>query len=193
MWHSQKTIIEPGRIIQYQILENKTILSYHQLLDRLGNNQDFRTFYNELLKSAEFEAFCWENPSLTLEEKDQPYEFVLIKSNALAKVKPEPDTFQEHYASNQSVVVFWNLGKNAQLIVPTPSKPNASFAHLANFVRTAPANQIDDFWRVTGETFLQALDTQRKWLSTAGLGVYWLHIRIDQRPKYYKYIPYKMA
>lgn len=25
------------------------------------------------------------------------------------------------------------------------------------------------------------------WLSTSGLGVYWLHFRIDARPKYYQY------
>ncbi|MGB1216866.1 MAG: DUF6940 family protein [Saprospiraceae bacterium] len=29
------------------------------------------------------------------------------------------------------------------------------------------------------------------WLSTAGLGVYWLHIRMDNRPKYYKHKAYK--
>jgi len=31
------------------------------------------------------------------------------------------------------------------------------------------------------------------WLSTAGLGVYWLHLRLDSRPKYYRYQPYKAA
>ena len=29
------------------------------------------------------------------------------------------------------------------------------------------------------------------WLSTSGLGVYWLHVRLDSRPKYYTYEPYK--
>lgn len=29
------------------------------------------------------------------------------------------------------------------------------------------------------------------WLSTSGLGVYWLHMRLDRRPKYYTYEPFK--
>ena len=29
------------------------------------------------------------------------------------------------------------------------------------------------------------------WLSTAGGGVAWLHVRLDDRPKYYSYAPYK--
>ncbi len=28
------------------------------------------------------------------------------------------------------------------------------------------------------------------WLSTAGHGVAWLHVRLDTRPKYYRYTPY---
>ena len=28
------------------------------------------------------------------------------------------------------------------------------------------------------------------WLSTAGLGVGWLHVRLDDRPKYYRHAPY---
>lgn len=31
------------------------------------------------------------------------------------------------------------------------------------------------------------------WCSTSGLGVYWLHIRLDQYPKYYTYRPYKQV
>jgi len=29
------------------------------------------------------------------------------------------------------------------------------------------------------------------WLSTAGGGVAWLHVRLDTRPKYYRYNPYR--
>lgn len=30
-------------------------------------------------------------------------------------------------------------------------------------------------------------------LSTAGAGVRWLHVRVDDRPKYYHYRPYPQA
>jgi hypothetical protein len=29
------------------------------------------------------------------------------------------------------------------------------------------------------------------WLSTAGMGVAWLHVRLDSRPTYYGHRPYK--
>ena len=29
------------------------------------------------------------------------------------------------------------------------------------------------------------------WLSTAGMGVPWLHVRLDSRPKYYAFGPYR--
>jgi NADH:ubiquinone oxidoreductase subunit len=32
---------------------------------------------------------------------------------------------------------------------------------------------------------------QPVWLSTAGMGVAWLHVRLDDRPKYYGYSPYR--
>jgi len=41
----------------------------------------------------------------------------------------------------------------------------------------------------------QRLQTERPkttlWVSTAGLGVYWLHMRVDPKPKYYKHQAYK--
>jgi hypothetical protein len=32
---------------------------------------------------------------------------------------------------------------------------------------------------------------ERRWLSTSGLGVSWLHMRLDSTPKYYNWQPYK--
>ena len=36
-----------------------------------------------------------------------------------------------------------------------------------------------------------ALSDQPLWVSTCGLGVYWLHVRLDSFPKYYRYAPYQ--
>ena len=37
------------------------------------------------------------------------------------------------------------------------------------------------------------LSAKPVWLSTAGAGVSWLHVRLDDRPKYYGYAPYREA
>ena len=35
------------------------------------------------------------------------------------------------------------------------------------------------------------LGSQPLWLSTAGGGVDWLHMRLDKRPKYYRHLPWR--
>ena len=38
---------------------------------------------------------------------------------------------------------------------------------------------------------LARIDYRTLWLSTSGLGVAWLHLRLDHEPKYYQYAPYR--
>jgi hypothetical protein len=62
---------------------------------------------------------------------------------------------------------------------------------LAAFIRRAPRTQVHDLWRVVGATMEGQLSAMPVWLSTAGMGVSWLHIRLDSRPKYYGFRPYR--
>jgi len=39
----------------------------------------------------------------------------------------------------------------------------------------------------------QRLGERRLWISTAGGGVAWLHVRLDSSPKYYGFRPYAVA
>ena len=80
------------------------------------------------------------------------------------------------------------------LIVPAPmTRSHACYAHLARFLRGAPAAQVRAFWSVVGQAALRRMGTIPFWLSTAGLGVAWLHIRLDSRPKYYRYAAYRQS
>ena len=68
------------------------------------------------------------------------------------------------------------------------------YGHLAVFVRKAPMEQMQEVWKLVAETYKQELDARFPhpvWLSTAGGGVRWLHFRLDKRPKYYRYSPFK--
>jgi hypothetical protein len=51
-------------------------------------------------------------------------------------------------------------------------------------------DQVRALWRATAETLLDRISDTPTWLSTAGLGVIWLHLRLDSRPKYYSHRPY---
>ena len=45
-------------------------------------------------------------------------------------------------------------------------------------------------WQSVGEAMARRVGAKPVWLSTAGAGVSWLHVRLDDRPKYYGYVPY---
>jgi hypothetical protein len=62
---------------------------------------------------------------------------------------------------------------------------------IGDFVRQAPPEQIDALWRVVGEKMHSRLNDRPVWLSTAGGGVAWLHVRLDDHPKYYHYREYR--
>ena len=189
-WTIRKNTIQADKIIRYQILENKEVLSFKQVIQYWMENSSFRKFYNDLLLDAKFENFFWEHPPLQANTLEQLYEFVLVKSTSLAHVIPLSRAFKDYYQKDKKVVVFPNLGKNALMVVPVP-KDDYDYAHLGRFIRNAPEIQLDEFWKKVGAAFHDELGEEPKWLSTHGLGVYWLHIRIDQIPKYYHYQRYK--
>ena len=88
------------------------------------------------------------------------------------------------------VLEFPNLSGDAYMIVPA-KYAHVQYTSLASFVRHAPDDQADALFLQTGMAVLSRLNDEPLWLSTAGMGVPWLHIRLDSRPKYYKYPPYK--
>jgi len=69
--------------------------------------------------------------------------------------------------------------------------PRAAYGHLAAFVREAPPEQVDALFATVGRTLLDRVAPSPLWLNTAGLGVPWLHVRLDSRPKYYGHAPYR--
>ena len=95
------------------------------------------------------------------------------------------------YFTAEPVVDFPNLGGDAHLVVPCPQDEGDAFAHLAVFSRTAPVAQQHRFWQRVGLAVENMVGERPLWLSTSGLGVYWLHVRLDARPKYYTFRPYR--
>ncbi|MEZ6141002.1 MAG: hypothetical protein R3B84_10560 [Zavarzinella sp.] len=123
----------------------------------------------------------------------QPFEFVLLDNPSLAR-QPDLTAFREHFSDGEAdIVVFPNLGRNAILVVPCPVAEEFCYGHLAAFVRKAPKDQQDALWRVIANAMLQRINEVPVWLSTAGAGVSWLHVRLDDQPKYYGYAPYRQA
>ncbi|MFK7906168.1 MAG: hypothetical protein AB8B69_13635 [Chitinophagales bacterium] len=193
MWTSQTQILAPNKVLQYKILQDGKTMSFEQVIHHWKNTAIFRAFYNGILADSPFEAFFWEVLPMTKDGLQQDFEFVLVNSDTLTRIRANKSPFQEHFDRfpNEEVITFPNLSGDAQLVVPTPQTDLQNYAHLANVVRNAPDSQIDELWKMIGVEYEKALQQRPKWLSTAGLGVLWLHIRIDSRPKYYRFKAYK--
>lgn len=165
--------------------------SFAEVFETLRDDAEFQLTFNRTLADVSFSAFRWELPALTQNKLDDPFECVVLNSPNLER-DAEPDAFAEHYNDAvDGIARFSNLGGNAILIVPTPDPEAEAFTHLGAFVRNAPESQCQALWRAVGMVMAERLGTKPVWLNTAGAGVAWLHIRLDDRPKYYRYEPYK--
>ncbi len=181
-----ESIARPGRAL--------SVRDVHALW---RSDDDFCAVFSAALAETPLEAFFWETPPLTPASFDLPFECVVVPAPSLARSRADSRAFAAQFAAaptEAEIISFDNLGGDASLVVPLPVDTHADYAHLAAFLRTAPAAQIRDLWRLTSEAAALWLANGRTcWISTSGLGVTWLHIRLDSRPKYYSHAPYRAA
>lgn len=190
-WSARNEVLSGLRGLRFAIAFESRPAGFTQVLHGLQNDAGFRAWFNALLVDVPFTAFRWETPPVTIETLSRPFEFVVLDSPDLAG-HPDPEAFAEHFGRTESdVIVFPNLGRDATMIVPCPIHNATAYAHLAAFVRLAPVSQRDALWQSVGETLNKRVGARPVWLNTAGGGVAWLHVRLDDRPKYYGYAPYR--
>jgi hypothetical protein len=169
-------------------------LKFTELLDAWEQEPEFAAWYSRLLADSPCDAVFWEHPPLTPDRLRLPAEFVLLDAPALVSFGADPRAFSRHFqsASDTRVATFANLGGDALLVAPLPTETAANYAHLAAFARSAPPEQIRSFWQAVGRAVRRSVSrNQPLWLSTSGLGVAWLHARLDTTPKYYQHAPYR--
>lgn len=188
MWNFQEH--KEGRNYYFYTLQkdgqNITVQAFFEYL---STSTEFILFFNKILENHYFEAYSWE--CISLNNPTKVYEFALVKNNLLAQKRPNYQPFYTYFSKTEKIVSFENLGKNAELVVPCPVD-EYEFTHLAKFVRSGLTDHIITLWKEVGKIGLLKLQSEKKyWLSTAGLGVSWLHIRFDTMPKYYKTQKYK--
>jgi len=191
MWTFKTKATDTQNVLTFNLEEDGKPISHHRFLTLLSSNSAFAAWYNQQLAQCGLEAFFWENKPVTTQNLQEAYECSLVQSDTLAGVSPDRQTFSSYFRDDRSVVSFENLGGDAKLIAPCPVSSNIGYPHLGRFIRKAPQDQILSLWKVTGKEMLQQVGEQPKWLSTSGLGVYWLHMRIDTTPKYYQTEAYR--
>lgn len=195
MWETHTQELGDGRCLHYLPTHHGKPISMGEALQCFEHDAHFRAFHIALLQNTPFPCYRWETPAVDADNLDRNFEFVLLDSSYL-DVPANPRDFAEHFqraTAEEMVLRFPNLGADATLIVPTPQEgvPMNVYSHIGSFSRGAPADQQHALWQNVGATMQASITPSPLWLSTAGGGVDWLHVRLDRRPKYYGHAPYK--
>jgi hypothetical protein len=181
-----------SRTLKFQVSDDDHLISQKDVIELWQANSEFRTEYAKALAKAPFGAYLWETPAISRYSLDQPHEFVLIDCPALQQVTPDPVSFSEYFQDARGdIVCFLSLGRDARLVVPCPAGDHTVYGHIAAFIRQAPRPQIHNLLKALGQELANGLSEQPLWTSTNGLGVHWLHLRLDSQPKYYHHAPYR--
>ena len=163
-------------------------------LDFINNTQHagFCDLLTNTLNSLNIPAYYWECAPVTSQTiGSAPFEFVVIPAPRLGRKTPNPQDFIAHMTQWNTVVSFPNLSGDADLVIPTLRADNSMMGHLSTFLRFAPPATTRELWRMVAAALQKRLRrAQTVWMSTSGLGVSWLHVRLDATPKYYQYKPY---
>ncbi len=202
---------------KYRLLKSgsKQHVTFKDAVELLAN-RDLSTIssLSTIIAQHPSDAVFWECAPITPSEFDtKPFEFVLLPASHLATAVVDMDPFMQKFqlptSQGKDVIVFKNLGGDSTLIVPTP--PSATrdgstsaqmrslqhMTHLSAFVKGAQESQIVNLFGQVGTEMLREVaeasvaPNKELWLSTSGMGVSWLHVRIDSVPKYYNWKEYK--
>jgi hypothetical protein len=190
MWTLPFESLPDGRGMQATLHRDGRIARFSEVINALEDDAELRAVLTERLAAIPYRGFKWETPAVTQDTVDRPFECVVLDSPRLA-CRVDAVAFAEHFVDDELVVAFPSLGRDAVLIAPCPRAPHIAYGHLAAFVRDAPAAQQHALWRRVGTEMRNRLGTRPVWLSTAGGGVAWLHVRLDDHPKYYGYASYR--
>lgn len=169
-------------------------VTVQSVLNALQTEPRVGSWFGACLKALPWRAFYWECPALTTAALADPFECVVLEAPSLIGLTAEPDAFRAHLNAappGSLVAVFPNLSGDAVLVAPTEGDDRRGYPHLGAFLRAAPQAQIAAFFSALASQGLRSCREGPAWVSTAGDGVAWLHGRVDRRPKYYRYAPYR--
>jgi len=177
----------------YQIHEHGSVMRWSRFANALRSEPDLRGALIDALTSSHLDAYFWEcNPRPA--DGDAPFTFVLTEAPALSRIEASSSAFDEKLQrADGMAAIFPNLGGDAELVVPRPMGRPDAYPHLARFVRHGPMEQVDSTFVALGDAIAEWRRNRRGrlWVSTSGLGVPWVHLRLDRRPKYYVHEPFR--
>lgn len=182
-------------------LSNETtnnFIKWIDIFDNFTNKIFISSFINILSKTNQFDEYYLEfSPTTSNQINSDIFEFVLIKTSGFTlKADIFPFGVEKINKNSNQIIWFPNPSNSAVLVVPCFNHlfPIDDYIHIGTFMRSSNINQKFNLVITMFKIYFNELlsePNKKLWLSTHGKGVGWLHIRIDQIPKYITYKPYK--
>ena len=156
---------------------------WSEVIDNWENGIPFS--YPESLKNKN--KFFWNTSPLTENGESQfseKFKESLELPNIQSRTAFKDKLIKAEKNGKQHATSFPNLSGDTVLVIPMPK--GKCYATLKDFVDNAPKKQQQELWKlVAKEAKKQAKKFGKVWISTHGLGVPYLHVRISSQPKYY--------
>lgn len=193
-----KSTEKQGNVFKYEIWR-KTALTWGMFAKEIQENEELQDLLSKTISSSPFQGLFFETAPTTVNTKDSDlFQFVLVNSKTLGDLKSADfASFSRFFDKNEKAVTFPNLGRDAVLVCPVPDEGlnQETYIHAANFFRgTETRPELSRaIWSNIGLALNDWFETSERtvWLSTSGLGVYFLHFRLDTIPKYYTYSEFR--
>ena len=131
--------------------------------------------------------FLWRtsviNSKVNKKYKEEFLEDIRLESHT----RQDLQTFKEHFKKNNKYAIsFPNLSKDTVLVVPQP-RQGKQFTNLYYFMKNASVVQQKELWKLVVKEVRKMLQKHENiWVSSQGLGIDYLHVRICSFPKYYE-------
>ncbi len=178
---------------RWGVLEGERRCGWREVAGWMQGAEAAAAMRERLLAEAGTGAIFWE----CREVQAGAAEWVCLPARGLGEVPADHGPFASRFGGREGgVAVFGNLSGDAVLVVPEPVRADREgwldYGDLTRFLRHAPAEQQRALWTAAGGAVADRLGGPL-WISTAGMGVPWLHVRLDRRPKYYRCAAYRQA
>lgn len=153
-----------------------------------GKDIHFMSLFIDSFHRTKFKTFFWEcSPVSASNAQSDAFVYVILRTSI--PLTQDFTAFQEHHppTSRREIISFDSKSGGTILVVPTPSyqRNQRQMSSLGPYLRD-PQNTPIRLFQHVAKIILHTLATTKNmiWLNTHGLGVPWLHIRIDFFPKY---------
>jgi len=179
----------------FKITEGTAPVTWRRFIELTSSkDQKFTIAIQAAIKSTGFKYIFLNCPPLSKTTLDKEFEMAVLEASwELENIETDMDKFRDKFKGKKWVASFYNLGLDAVLVSPfaREDQDKKIYSSLGPFIWHAPDEQQVAVWHNVGMGLGVFVKRRTVWLNTEGRGVHYLHLRLDSRPKYYRYNPFK--